>query len=237
MRFAGKHVNILVVTEAAYSMEGDIAPLQEIVELKKKHNFLLYVDEAHTFGFYGKNGAGICNELNIVDDVDFIMTTLSKSTAGIGGILATSKEFSSMLRWSSPYLFQAPIPPADVAVVDACLDLIENEPEIVTALWKKTNYLRQTLIDLGFDVGKSESSIIPVFVRDSEILKKMEKELFEQGIFTLAIQFPVVKVSESRFRFIVNNSHTKEDIDHLIGVLYKLGKKHGLIDADLNVEP
>ena len=96
-RFSKDYTNILVVVESAYSMEGDISPLKEIVALKKKHNFLLYVDEAHTFGFYGKNGAGICNELGITDQVDFIMTTLSKSTAGIGGILATSKEFACFL--------------------------------------------------------------------------------------------------------------------------------------------
>ncbi len=190
--FSTKHANVLVITESAYSMEGDIAPLREIVELKKTHNFLLYVDEAHTFGFYGKNGAGICNELGITKEVDFIMTTLSKSTGGIGGIFATSKEFASFLRWSSPYLFQAPIPPADVAVVDACLDLIENEPKIVAALWEKTAYFRRQLIHLGFDVGQSESPIVPVYIRDNEILKKMEKELFEQGIFSIAIQYPVV---------------------------------------------
>ena len=230
IRFSSEYVNILVVVESAYSMEGDVAPLKEIVSLKQKYNFLLYVDEAHTFGFYGERGAGLCNELGVTDDVDFIMTTLSKSTAGIGGILATSKDFSSFLRWSSSFLFQAAIPPADVAVVDACLDLIENEPTIIESLWKKTHYLRQQLIDLGFDVGHSESPILPVYVRNSDILKKMEKELFEHGIFVLGVPYPVVKASEVRFRFIVNNSHTKEDINELIGVLCKLGVKYGLIE-------
>lgn len=143
--------------------------------------------------------------------------------------MGTSKEFASLLRWSSPFLFQAAIPPADAAVVDACLDLIENEPELIASLWQKTNYLRQQLIDFDFDVGESKSPIIPVYVRDPKVLKKMEKELFEQGIFTLAVQYPIVKASEGRFRFIVNNSHTQKDIDHLIHVLVKLGKKHGLI--------
>ena len=231
-RFSSGHANILVVVESAYSMEGDIAPLKEIVALKKKHDFLLYVDEAHTFGFYGEGGSGICNEYGITDDVDFIMTTLSKSTAGIGGILATSKDFACLLRWSSSYVFQAAIPPADVAVIDACLDVIENDPDIIDALWKKTNYLRRHLVDLGFDVGESKSPIIPVYVRDSVILKKMEKELFDYGIFTLAIQYPVVKFSESRFRFIVNNSHTIADIDEIVDVLYELGTKYGLIGID-----
>ncbi len=228
-RYSPKHVNTLVIVESAYSMEGDIAPLKEIVELKKKYNFLLYVDEAHTFGFYGKDGAGLCNELGIADEVDFIMTTLSKSTASIGGIIATSKEFASFLRWSSAYLFQAAIPPVDAVVVDACLDLIQNDPELIKSLWKKTIYFRNKLIDLGFDIGNSSSPIVPVYVREPQILKLMEKNLFEQGIFTIAIQYPIVKASEGRFRFIVNNSHTIQDIDNLVNTLYELGKKYNLI--------
>ena len=230
-RYSTKHVNLLVVIESAYSMEGDIAPLEKIVALKEKYNFLLYVDEAHTFGFYGKNGSGLCNQLGVADDVDFIMTTLSKSTASIGGIVATTKEFATFLRWSTSYLFQAAIPAADVAVANACLDLISTQPEIIESLWAKTHYLRQRLLDLGFDIGKSESPVIPVYVRDSDILKKMEKDLYKQGIFTIAIQYPIVKVSEVRFRFIVNNSHTLRDIDHLIAVLYDLGIKYDLIQS------
>lgn len=230
-RYSTKYVNLLVVIESAYSMEGDIAPLEKIVALKDKYNFLLYVDEAHTFGFYGKNGSGLCNQLGVADDVDFIMTTLSKSTASIGGIVATTKEFATFLRWSTSYLFQAAIPAADVAVANACLDLISTQPEIIESLWAKTHYLRQRLLDLGFDIGKSESPVIPVYVRDSDILKKMEKDLYKQGIFTIAIQYPIVKVSEVRFRFIVNNSHTLRDIDHLIAVLYDLGIKYDLIQS------
>jgi len=228
-QYAPRHVNTLVVVESAYSMEGDIAPLKEISELKQKYNFLLYVDEAHTFGFYGKGGAGLCNELGVANEVDFIMTTLSKSTASIGGIIATSKEFASFLRWSNAYLFQAAIPPADAVVVDACLDLIQNDPNLIASLWHKTKYLRQKLIDLGFDVGNSSSPIIPVYIRDPEIIKRMEKDLFEQGIFTVAITYPAVKSTEVRFRFIINNSHTMQDIDSLIKILYELGKKYDLI--------
>jgi len=227
-RYSPKHVNTLVIVESAYSMEGDIAPLKEMVELKKKYNFLLYVDEAHTFGFYGKDGAGLCNELGIADDVDFIMTTLSKSTASIGGIIATSKEFASFLKWSNAYLFQAAIPPADAVVADACLDLIQNDPALIQSLWDKTRYLRGKLIDLGLDVGNSQSPIVPVYIRDPDILKNMEKDLFERGIFTVAITYPAVKATEVRFRFIVNNSHTIQDIDNLINILYELAKKYKL---------
>jgi len=233
-QYSPKQANTLVVVESAYSMEGDIAPLREIVELKKKYNFLLYVDEAHTFGFYGENGAGLCNELGIADDVDFIMTTLSKSTASIGGIIATSKEFASFLRWSSAYLFQAAIPPADAVVVDACLDLIQNDPKIAESLWEKTNYFRKKLVKLGFDVGKSVNPIVPVFVRDYKILKLMERELFENKVFVVAISYPAVGTLEGRFRFILNNSHTTKDIDDLIKILCELGLKYNLIPEYIN---
>ncbi|MGB2217366.1 MAG: aminotransferase class I/II-fold pyridoxal phosphate-dependent enzyme, partial [Porticoccaceae bacterium] len=228
-RYSTKYVNLLVVIESAYSMEGDIAPLEEIVSLKKKYNFLLYVDEAHTFGFYGQNGSGLCNQLRVAGDVDFIMTTLSKSTASIGGIVAMSKEFASYIRISTSYTFQAAIPAADVAVADACLDLISTQPELIESLWKKTHYFRKTLVKLGFDIGKSESPIVPVYIRNTNILKKMEHELYAKGIFTVSLQYPAVKASEVRFRFIVNNSHTLRDIDHLIAVLYNLGVKYKLI--------
>lgn len=230
-RYSTKHINTLVVVESAYSMEGDIAPLEKMLELKAKYNFLFYVDEAHSFGFYGKDGAGLCNELGVTDRVDFIMTTLSKSTASIGGVIATSKEFASLLKWSNAYLFQAAIPPADAVVVDACLDLIQNDSGLIQSLWDKTHYLRNKLIDIGLDVGNSESPIVPVYVRDPQILKKMETELFEQGIFTVAITYPAVKATEVRFRFIVNNSHTIQEIDNLVSILYKLGKKHKLISS------
>jgi 7-keto-8-aminopelargonate synthetase-like enzyme len=230
IKYSKKYTNILVVVESAYSMEGDIAPLQEIVMLKQKHKFLLYVDEAHTFGFYGKNGVGLCDELGVTGQVDFLMTTLSKSTASIGGVVAMSRAFATFLRCASnAYIFQAAIPPVDVAVVHACLDLMENDPSIARTLWEKTHDLRQKLISAGFDVGKSQSPIVPVYIRDSKILKEIGRELLENGIFTTAIEFPAVKASEVRFRFIVNRLHTQEEIDHLVCVLKQLGIRHGLI--------
>lgn len=227
--FSPKYKNMLVVVESVYSMEGDVAPLKEMAALKSKYNFLFYVDEAHSFGFYGKDGSGLCKQLGITDDVDFIMTTLSKATASIGGIVATSHHFASMLRWSNSYLFQASIPPADAAVVDACLDIIEREPEIIESLWKKANYLRENLIRMGFDIGHSSSPVIPLYIRDPQKLKLMEKDLFDRGVFTVAVPYPVVKASEVRFRFIVTNSHTQKDMDNLIEVLYELGQKYSLI--------
>ena len=228
--FSDEYKQILVITESAYSMEGDISPLRKIVELKKKYNVLLFVDETHTFGFHGKNGAGICDDLGITNDVDFITTTLSKSNVGMGGVLATSKEFASLLKLSPSYLSQKAIPPSDLAVVHACLDLIENDPDIVDVLWEKTNYVRQQLLDLGFHIGKNKSPVVSVYISNDEILQKIEEELSEQGIFTMAVRYPVVKMSETNLRFVINNSDKPKDIDDLIFFLLKLGKKYGLIN-------
>lgn len=226
-RYSGNYENVLVVAESIYSMSGDIAPLQKIVQLKKKYNFLFFVDEAHTFGIYGDAGAGLCNELGIQDDVDFISTTLSKATASIGGVIATTKEFAAMLKWSSTHGFQASIPPADVATIDACLDLIDNEVSIVKSLMEKSEYCRKQMLALGLDLGHSlVGPILPVYIRDYDLLREIEKELFDNNIFTVAVIPPAVKSSKVRFRFIINNSHTKEQIDHLIRVLEGVVNRH-----------
>lgn len=228
--FSNDYEHIIVIVESAYSVEGDISPLQQIVALKKKHNFSLYVDETHTFGFYGKHGAGLCDELGITEDVDFITTSLSKSKEGMGGVLATSEVLGSRFQYSSDYHSQSAIPLGDVAVVQACLDVIEKEPEFAHLLKENTNYVCEQLIGLGFKVKESESPLIPIYIRDTEILKKIEKELSEQGIFTMAVPYPIVSHSEAHLRISINNSAQLEELDRLIITLLELGKKYGLID-------
>lgn len=225
-KYSGKFDNVFVMVESIYSMGGDTAPLKEIAALKEHHNFLLLVDEAHTFGLFGEKGAGLCCQLGIEDKVDFITTTLSKATASIGGVVATTKEFASLLKWSPTHVFQAAIPPADVAAIDACLDLIDTHPSIIKSLMNKTADCRKRLERLGLDLGQStDSPIIPVYIRDYDILRAMEKELFNRGIFTVAVIPPAVKHSEVRFRFIINDSHTEEEIDELIYVLGTMADK------------
>lgn len=228
--YGKRYDNVLVIVESAYSMSGDEAPLAEIVELKKKYGFRLYVDEAHSFGFYGKQGSGMCSQLGIQDDVDFIMTTLSKSTASIGGVVAMNNDIRVFLTWeSNAYLFQAAISPVDAAAIDASLDIIENEPEHAKSLWEKNTYFRTQLLQQGFNLGLSKSPVIPIYVGDSEKLYLMGKELFKNGIFTVPVTYPAVHYDESRFRFIVNNSHTYDQIDYTVKILSILGRKYGII--------
>lgn len=233
-KYNKKYENIFVVVESAYSMSGDLAPLKEIIDLKQKHKFLLYVDEAHTFGFYGKNGAGYCNELGITEQVDFIVATLSKATASIGGFIATKAKYIPLLQWrANTYTFQACLPPGDAAAVLGCLEEIENNPQLVESLHENNKYMREKLTSLGFDLGASQSPIIPVFISDKDKLLSFNKELFERGIFSVSIFYPVVKMNEGRIRFILSASHTKAQIDKTVDTLYELAIKYEIFDSPI----
>ena len=134
----------------------------------------------------------------ISSDVDFVMTTLSKSTASIGGVVATSRKFMTLLQVeANAYLFQAALTPADAATILAALDIIETTPELVRSVWHKTNYLRSALITRGFDIGEGKSPIIPVYIRDSAILLSMGQDLFKLGVFTTSVAYPVVAFRSS----------------------------------------
>ena len=229
-KYSSKFDNIFVVVESVYSMSGNHSPLEEIVGLRDKYGFLLFVDEAHGFGIYASNGGGRCVDLGISDKVDFVMTTLSKATGSIGGVVATSRDFTTMLQVeANAYLFQAALPPADTAAVIAAMEIISNDRSHVEGLWKKTKFFRKSLASLGFDVGSGESPIIPVYVRDSEKLLNMGKEMLDHGIFTTSVAYPVVNHKEVRFRFILNASHTEAQIKRTLEVLIQLGRKYNLI--------
>lgn len=227
-KFSPHYENVLVVVESVYSMTGEEACLEEIVGLKKRHNFLLFVDEAHSFGLHHERT--LCKRLGITDEVDFLMTTLSKSTASIGGVVGTTAEFKTLLQVeANAYLFQAAIPPSDVAVILSAMDVIEETPELLVSLWNKVAYMRDRLRSMGFDIGTGSSPIIPVFVRDSDTLLRMGQEMYHEGVFTTSVAYPVVKHSEVRFRFILNESHTYPQIDQTLDVLQRLGRKYDVI--------
>jgi len=229
-RFSKNYPNTFVIVESAYSMTGNLAPLKEYVDLKKKHDFLLYVDEAHTFGIYGEKGRGYCQQLGILDSVDFIMGTLSKSTASIGGFVVSDKKYRPLMKfYSNAYLFQATIPPANAATVLAAIEVFENNPELIESLHYLNSYFRNKLKTLGFDLGQSESPVIPIYIESPSILFEMGKKLYEEGIFSVTVTYPAVKPKEGRIRFIVSTNHTIKQIDRTVEVLEKLGRELNLI--------
>lgn len=229
-KYQSMYQNIFVIVESAYSMSGDLAPLKEIVTLKKSHKFYLYVDEAHTFGFYGDIGQGYCYEQGVTEEVDFIMSTLSKATASIGGFFAAKQQYCSLLKWSDPYVFQACLTPADASVILACLEEIEQNPWMIKALHAKNRYMRELLVAKGFNLGNSQSPIIPIFIEDHNKLGMVVRELYQEGIYSTPICFPAVKLSEGRIRLILNFAHTKEQINRTVDVLERICKKYRIIN-------
>ena len=228
-RYGSKYDNVFVIVESIYSMSGEYSPLEEIVRLREKYKFLLYVDEAHAFGICGTDGAGRCQELGLSDSVDFIMTTFSKSTASLGGVVSAKKEFITLIQsQANAYMFQASLTPSDTATVLTALDVIRDENDIVEKLWENTKYFRLKLKILGFDIGIGESPIVPIYIGDVEILLAMGKDMLTQGVFSTSITYPAVHHSEVRFRFVVNASHTMAHIDKTLDVLESLGEKYGL---------
>ncbi|ANU21861.1 aminotransferase class I/II-fold pyridoxal phosphate-dependent enzyme [Planococcus donghaensis] len=225
-RYEDSFENIFVIVESAYSMSGDLAPLKEITNLKQQHKFYLYVDEAHTFGIYGDKGRGYCFEQGVSEKVDFIMSTLSKATASVGGFLAADKKYCSLLRFSDAYLFQACLTPVDAAVILAALEEIENNPSLITELHAKNTYMRNSLISKGFDLGTSKSPIIPVFIEDHNKLRLVVNDLYLVGVYSTPIVFPAVKMNQGRIRLIVNYNHSKEQIDYTVNALEEICRRH-----------
>jgi len=229
-KYGPNHENTFVVVESAYSMSGDLAPLREIAALKKEFKFYLYVDEAHTFGFYGPGGGGYCRECGVSDDVDFIMSTFSKATASVGGFIAAKAQFCTLLQaTATSYIFQACLTPPDAATILGCLDEIENDPELIRSLHRKNADMRRQLIAEGFDLGTSQSPVIPVYVSDLEKLYGLCAKLYLNGVYSVPVVFPAVGPNEGRIRFIVNASHTPAQIERTVQVLAENARSLGIL--------
>jgi len=229
-KYKGKFENTFVVVESVYSMSGDLALLSDIVELKRKYNFILYLDEAHAFGFYGKHGKGYAAEIGVLEDVDIFMSTFSKSTAAIGGFAALKARYKTYLYFrSTAYLFQASFSPATAAIINASLDIIETQPEYASRLHDNNCYMREKLNAMGFNLGRSSSPVIPIYISDIELLTKFNQDLYYAGIYTVTVIYPAVPVLEGRVRLIVSASHTKEQMDKTLEILKILANKYGII--------
>ncbi|NVN96402.1 MAG: pyridoxal phosphate-dependent aminotransferase family protein [Bacteroidetes bacterium] len=220
----------LIVVDGIFSMEGDIVNLPGIVELSKKYDASIYVDEAHSLGVIGKMGAGSASHFGLTDEVDLIMGTFSKSLASIGGFIASDKETINFLKHNSrPYIFSASITPASTASVIAALEIIMNEPERIEKLWANTNYALDNLRVMGFDIGHTESPIIPLYVRDNLKTFKFTKMLFEDGIFVNPVVSPAVSSDSSLIRFSLMATHSFEQIDYALDKISKNAKKLQII--------
>ncbi len=222
--------NIFVVIESVYSFSGEEAPLKDIVQLKNVYPFYLYVDEAHAYGIYGDTAIGLSEQENVLDDVDFFMSTLSKSAAGIGGFLACSEVYSHFIRAASnQYLFQAVIPPLNICGLLESLSILRTDTSLKKRVWDNTSYFRQELLKMGFNLGKSSSPIIPIYIQDEALLITFGKALFDHNIFVVWACYPAVKKGTGRLRFTTTALHNKNQIDKTLEVLFKFGKQLKII--------
>jgi 8-amino-7-oxononanoate synthase len=216
----------LIVVDGIFSMEGDIAKLPEIIALAKQYDATVMVDDAHSLGVIGHNGAGTSSHFGLTDDTDLIMGTFSKSLASIGGFIASDKDTINFLKHNSRSLiFSASISPASAGSVLAALDVIEENPGIIQDLWNNTNYALDGFRNMGFDTGLTESPIIPLFIRDNAKTFKFTKLLLEEGIFVNPVVAPAVPPDSTLIRFSLMATHTKEQIDRALEICQKVGKK------------
>lgn len=221
----------LIIVDGVFSMEGDLAPLPEIVRLKKKYNASIYVDEAHGLGVFGKNGRGVCDHFGVTDDVDIIMGTFSKSLASIGGFVAGDKEVINWLRHNArSYIFQASSTPAATASARTALQILKDEPERIEALWQITNYALDKFRNAGFEIGETESPIIPLYVRDVEKTFIVTKMAFDEGIFINPVIPPACAPQDTLVRVALMATHTKEQVDFAVEKLTKCFKALGIIE-------
>jgi len=220
----------LIVTDGVFSMEGDIAKLPEIVDLAKKYNASIMVDEAHTLGFFGKTGAGSCEHFGVTDDVDVIMGTFSKSLATIGGFVAADKSIINYLKHNSRTLiFSASITPASTASVIAALDVMAEETWRKDQLWANTHRALDGFRKAGFDIGKTETPIIPLFVRDNEKTFMLTRKLMDDGVFVNPVVSPAVPPEDTLIRFSLMATHTFEQIDEAIEKITRNAQLLGII--------
>ncbi len=219
----------LVVVDGVYSMSGDIAPLPEIVEIAKKYGARIMVDDAHSLGVLG-NGHGTAAHFGLTDEVDLIMGTFSKSFASIGGVIAGDADVIHYIQHHARSLiFSASLPAANVATVLAAVDIIEREPERIQKLWDNANYMRENLQTMGYDTGKSNTPIIPIYIRDMYRTAFAWKALFEEGVYTNPVVPPGVPPNASLLRTSYMATHTREHLDRALEAFEKVGKRLDLI--------
>lgn len=220
----------LIVTDSVFSMEGDVANLPAIVDLAKKYNATVMVDEAHGIGVFGEGGRGACQHYGVTQDVDLIMGTFSKSFAALGGFIATDKEITNFLRHHSrPYIFTASITPANVAAVNKSLDIMLSEPERQQHLWDITHFALDAFREMGCEIGHTSTPIIPLFIRDDYKTFRVTRDLLDEGVFVNPVVSPAVAPKDTLIRYSLMATHTKEQVTRSLEAIEKVFKKNGII--------
>lgn len=221
----------LIVVDGVFSMEGDLAKLPEITALSGRYDGSIMVDEAHGLGVFGRNGRGVCDHFGVTDKVDVIMGTFSKSLASIGGFVAADKDTINWLRHNSrSYIFSASSTPAATAAAMEALHILKSEPERVEALWSITNYALESFRSAGFEIGDTESPIIPLYVRDMDKTFEVTKMAFDNGVFINPVIPPACAPQDTLVRVALMATHTREQVDRAVDVLSRCFRRLGIME-------
>ncbi|MCG3117521.1 MAG: 8-amino-7-oxononanoate synthase [Candidatus Manganitrophus sp. SA1] len=230
LRQKKKKEQTLIITDGVFSMDGDIAPLAEILRLAEEFDALIYLDDAHAIGVLGPNGRGTCDYFGLSSPRIIQMGTLSKALGSLGGFIATDRVFIEyLINKARPFIYTTALPPALLATALAGFDLIENDPEIRNRLWRLTSHVRTQINQMGFNTCGSETPIIPILIGPTETALTFSQKLVEEGIYIPAIRPPTVPDGTSRLRISLMATHTDEQIQVLLNSLENIGKKLRLI--------
>ncbi len=227
---AGSYRRALIITDGVFSMDGDIAPLDQICAIANAHDILLMVDDAHGEGVLGRGGRGIVDHFHLHGKVDIEVGTLSKAFGVVGGVVAGNPLIVEWLRQRGrPFLFSSAATPPDVAACLAALDLLETSTELVDRLWQNANLFKAEMKKMGFDTGQSVTPITPIMLGEAPLAQQFSRELFEAGVFAMAIGFPTVPKGKARIRVMISAAHSPSDLEKGLEAFSTVGKKLGVI--------
>ncbi len=225
-----KFKKLLVVSDGVFSMDGDIAPVDQIAKLGEEYGAMVFIDDAHGEGVLGDGGRGVASHFHVEEKIHVELGTFSKALGVVGGYVAGSNDLRNYaLNKSRTWLLSGSHPPAVTAACIAAIDVLETEPWHVERLWENTRYYKEELVSLGFDVGNSATPITPVMCGEASVAKRLSERLFDLGVFALPIMFPMVARDKARIRTIMNAGLTRQDLDETLAAFEKAGKEVGLL--------
>jgi glycine C-acetyltransferase len=227
---APRNCHKLLITDGVFSMDGDIAPLPQLVELAEKYGCIMMIDDAHASGVLGRNGRGTVDHYNLHGRVDIQVGTLSKAIGALGGyVCSTHDAIEFLYHRARPFLFSTSHPPSVAATCLAAFEVLEEEPQLIDQLWANTRFFKAELKKLGFNTGMSETPITPVIVGDAALAHEFSRQLFAAGVFAQSLGFPTVPEGKARIRTIVTATHTLEELTRALDILENVGKKLRII--------
>ena len=220
----------LLITDGVFSMDGDIAPLPDLVQLAEKYGCIMMIDDAHSSGVLGRNGRGTVDHFNLHGRVDIQVGTLSKAIGALGGyVCATHDTIDFLYHRARPFLFSTSHPPSVAATCIAAFEILDQEPRLVEQLWSNTRFFKAGLQKLGFNTGQSETPITPVMVGEAALAHEFSRQLFQNGVFAMGIGFPTVARDKARIRTIVTATHTEAELSKALDIMGAVGKQLKII--------